>query len=272
MMDKITDEVLVAYADDELTEQERTALKARIAADPELAERTAVFLNTGRAALSELYDPSLSAPVPDHLRAAVLDGPTQSTSAKHVIPPWWHRLRLSQSIEEALTSAFGLRPAVALSLTLAVAGIAGWIGYMAMPTRAPVGTVADAAHGGVFAALETQAAGRSVSIDTSDRSDSVLKVLLTFQSRNGEFCREYHLSDTSGSSAVGVACRKAHGGWQVVVLAPLGRQTLTDGKVTTASRPKQRDVDAVVDDLIVGDVLTLEQEAALISRRWQAAP
>lgn len=276
MEQKVTDEILVAYADGELTPEEHAALETRLAADPVLAERARVFLNTGRTALSDLYDDGLNAPVPKHLRALVLDN-AQATGVANSVRQWWRRFRTDRPFEAGMATAFGWKHATALSLGLVIGGIAGWTGYGLNQTSHPIGSIGVAAHGDVLTALETQPAGHSLPLDNSGRRDTTFKVLLTFHSRTGEICRQYHLArqkqaqTRSTPSFVGVACRQSGGDWRIMAHVPVSQRTSAADKVTTASHPKNQSVEAVVDDLITGDVLTLEQEAGLINRHWKVA-
>lgn len=272
MEQKITDEILVAYADGELTPEEHAALETRLIEDPELAEQARVFLNTGRTALSELYNDGRNAPVPDHLSALVLDN-APATGVVNSVRKWWAQYRTDRAFETKMTVPFGWKNATALSLGLIIGGIAGWMGYGLNEMRHPAGSIGVAAHGNVLTALEMQPAGRFLPLKNSSSHDTKFKVLLTFHSRTGEICRQYHLVSQRQtkpmSSFVGVACRQSGGGWQIMVHVPDSQPAPAADRVTTASHKKNTSVETVIDNLIVGDVLTLEQEARLINRNWK---
>jgi hypothetical protein len=96
-----------------------------------------------------------------------------------------------------------------------------------------------------------------------------VRPLLSFRNVEGAYCREYLLR--SGDSAQrGVACRDVHsaGGWTVQVTVA---QSLP-GEASDYRPANSHDVDAIADyvaEHAAGDVLSLEEEAAAMSRGWQ---
>src|SRR5271169_5844680 len=65
----ITDELLMAYADEELSAEERAQVEAAIAREPRLAERIAQH-RTLRQTLQRSFDGVLTEPVPERLLVA----------------------------------------------------------------------------------------------------------------------------------------------------------------------------------------------------------
>src|SRR5579883_1234043 len=66
---RISDEVLMAYADGELDTTARAEVERAMAADPQIGRRVAEH-EALRARLRSTYDSVLNEPVPDRLRAA----------------------------------------------------------------------------------------------------------------------------------------------------------------------------------------------------------
>lgn len=128
--DEVSDEMLMALADGELTGADAQHLQKRINADPDLAARYADFVET-RALMQDAFPPE---PVPDRLIAAVLQGNT----AQGKIVPFGKRAR----------AAAGWGMALAASIVVAVGGF--WAGRESAPQVAAVGNI-----GAVTASLPT---------------------------------------------------------------------------------------------------------------------
>jgi hypothetical protein len=79
-MKKIDDEILMAYVDSELGEEERKDVEAALANDPE-ARRKVDEYRTTRAAIDQFAD-ILDEPVPDHLISAIRQNAEQSNVVK----------------------------------------------------------------------------------------------------------------------------------------------------------------------------------------------
>ena len=69
-MAKVSDEMLMAYADGELALTERSEVETAIVSNPDLRSRLSVFERT-KNELSGLYDEPMKRPVPDRLVDAV---------------------------------------------------------------------------------------------------------------------------------------------------------------------------------------------------------
>jgi hypothetical protein len=111
--DKVSDEMLMALADDELTAQDAKILHARINADPDLAARYADFVET-RALMQAAYPPE---PVPARLIQAVLQG---DASRANVV-----------TLRKRAQALPSWAMAMAASLVLAVGGF--WAGQQSNP-------------------------------------------------------------------------------------------------------------------------------------------
>jgi hypothetical protein len=121
------------------------------------------------------------------------------------------------------------------------------------------------ATGELLAALETKPMQATPAAGTII---SGVVPLQTFHSRDGSFCREYRAGDKDGKTYSGVACKQQAGGdWRVAAHVETPPAAPVDpGKYESAGGPEA--LNAVVDALIVGDVLGQEDEAAIIARKW----
>ena len=80
-MAKVTDEMLMAYADGALSPLARAKVEAFLQAHPEVRGRVEIFRATG-APLSRLYGRPMAEPVPAHLKDFVLNYPLDAETAK----------------------------------------------------------------------------------------------------------------------------------------------------------------------------------------------
>ena len=119
--DEVSDEMLMALADGELTETDAGRLHRRIQADPDLAARYADFVET-RALLQDAFPPE---PVPDRLIAAVLQG----GAAQDNVVPFRQRILVVR----------GWGMALAASLVLAVGGF--WAGRESAPQMTAISNI-----------------------------------------------------------------------------------------------------------------------------------
>jgi hypothetical protein len=252
--DAISDDMLMALADDELDAAEAARVRAAIAADADLARRFALFRDS-RGAVTGAHAGALHEPVPERLLAAVRAADARSRDAR------------SQPTAEVVTlrprAAAAWRPlALAASVALALGGVVGFqAGRVAGPDAQPA--AGFGAPGPVLAAaLEAAPSGR-----VREFAGGSLIVLHTYPVPTG-FCRDFALAGSAAGAPamVGVACRE-DGTWRtrLVMVQP------ADGS-TGGFRP------AGSDDPLVGELLQRLQaqpplsaadEAALLGRGWR---
>lgn len=228
-------EALSQFIDGELPESEAKALRQRLLAEPGLRayfESMEAANNRVRAAFSGA---ELEA-VPDHI-AAALAAPGAASAAGGNRFSWHHG-------------------AVAASVLAAAV-------LLVSPQWG-----ADPLDEATLASVLDSAPSRASGWEALPGGDAV-RPLLSFRSVEGAYCREYLLR--SGDSAQrGVACRdgQSAGGWTVQVTVA---QSLPGG-VSDYRPANSYDVDAIADyvaEHAAGDVLSLEEEAAAMSRGWQ---
>ncbi|NBB98401.1 MAG: hypothetical protein GVY34_09575 [Alphaproteobacteria bacterium] len=178
--DEVSDEMLMALADGELTGADAQHLHRCINADPDLAARYAGFVET-RALMQDAFPPE---PVPDRLVAAVSQG---GTAQAKVVP-----------LRKRMLAAPVRGMALAASLVLAVGGF--WAGRESAPQVAAVGDI-----GAATASLPT---GDEMSLPDG----TTARVLASYQTDLG-LCRMI-----AQGGLRHVTCRdSATGGWALAL-------------------------------------------------------
>jgi hypothetical protein len=198
----LSDEILMAYADGELDAAMLAQVTAAVAADPALAARVAVFVQSREAVAAAFARPP-AAPVPDPiadriraLAAAQAQAPTGDnvvTLAPRRQVPFW-QLPLAASI--------------ALIAGLA-AGQFAWRSPEAIGLQSAI--LSDR---NLFPALEALPSGRREALT----SGAEVALIASFRDGDGRLCREFEYDLPSGVTTVAVACRAEAGseaGWQV---------------------------------------------------------
>ena len=277
-MNPISDEVLMAYADGELSLDERRHIEQRLKLEPALRARLAPFVAT-REQIANAFDHTLDEPVPQRLLDAVLRNrvvyPVWSTPSPK--PTVTGRLRtvITSALASLSPSSLGFTPAMAAGMTLIFAvGVTG--GWMAGRSKTTAPTLVNAsgstlvANGALAEALET-APSRSLS-DPATRDVPIVPVL-SFKTADGTVCREYRArEDGAKRDRAGLACRATDGQWHVTLHVETPKQTAPTGNTyETASGSSVPSVDALVESMMTGEALGSEDEHALIARNWQSA-
>lgn len=240
--DGVTDEALVALADGELEPAEAARLRAVIEADPALAERYALFAETGALLGShgieddEAGNDRLAATI----RAAAADADTGTappvTRGFRVIEgggqkpkPAAPKPAATKPVSTPAPRSSGWRitmPALAASLALVIGGS---LGYMAGR-----GGGADTAAGGLAAisgapgaeralasALEKTPSGETLAWnDGRSGLSGEIALIATHRLKDGRVCREYEARVRGRESvAAGLGCRDQGGAWRTDIAA-----------------------------------------------------
>ena len=275
-MTDFPDEMLMAYADNELSPRDRALLDARLAIDADLKARLQPFIATG-SSLSAFFDQPLREPVPSRLIEAI----TSIPAARARSVPRVQDQREDAGWLETIGNLIFPRPqfasAFGLAALLTVGGVAGWMlgrdGSVGndVPALVALDNGELVATGALLVALETTPS----SPITAGTPGHGVTPLQSFASRDGSFCREYRAGGEGGQTFAGVACRQAQGAWRIAaqVETPPSPETPQiapkKGGYETAAGPEA--LNAVVDSLRKGDILGAEDEAAVIARRWAPA-
>lgn len=252
---KISDEMLMAYADGELDLVARAEVEAAIAANPELAravERHRALAGRVRDAyqgvleepvppqLSTITDAPVAAPVVDlaAIRAERATANATVTVSRWQLPQW-----------------SAMAAAMALGLFVGVFALRGpgepW-------EETATGLVA---RGVLDQALTTQLAG-SVGTGEPASAGSGVHINVSFRDHSGAYCRSFQLQHTA--PLAGLACREQDE-WRLRVLAPA---TAGGGDLRTASALPIAVLQAM-DSAIEGEPLDAAGEAAAREAGWR---
>jgi hypothetical protein len=241
------DEVLMAYADDELDTGTRAAVEAAMAADPEIARRIAQH-KALRGRVHSAFNKVLEEPVPARLLQGVRGGPSEHRE-NNIVPLRPRGVRRWAGPQWT---------AIAASLIIGV--IAGRL------LLAPSGTGPIVMRDGEVVASATLAGALSDQLAAHQPAAGPVSLGVSFRSKSGEYCRTFTWRETA--ALAGLACR-ATAGWQVRVLAPTQSPAVDSGSYRQAASPMPPAVIAAVGDLISGEPLDARAEAAARSQHWQ---
>jgi hypothetical protein len=234
----IDDATLMAYADGELTPDERADVERAVAGDAELRGRLEAHRRM-RSLLSSAYTDVLDEPVPEQLQAVARGSAPRPAEV------------VDLSARREAKARWSVREWGAMAASL-VGGLV--LGLGAMNTQAPlIAVTADGlnARGALERALDTQLA--------SDQAGAV-RIGLSFREEDGDYCRTFELTERG---TTGIACREAEG-WNVAMTAAQDAQ----GDIRMAGASEA--VLNVVATMIDGEPLDTEAETQARDAGWRA--
>ncbi len=268
----VPDEMLMAYADGELSPEESQALETMLNHDVHLRARLEPFVET-RTRLASAFEHTLHEPIPDRLIAAIARAPVQSQSAPTSTPSLAERLRAAIDAIETALFPNGFNPALAASAAalVAIGAGAGWLAGHRAPAHPGLIEVARlddgrlVASGALAQVLELKPSGAT---DTGANGETIVPVL-SFRNKDEGVCREYRVAGLSSQSDfAGVACRTAEGTWRVALHVETQKQSAGGPSYQTASGASVPAVEAAVDALITGDAFGKEDELKFLKEGW----
>jgi hypothetical protein len=244
---KVTEEMLMAYADGELDAAERAQVEAAMAADPQLAQRVSAH-QAMRRRLATGFASVLEEPVPERLASLARTAAAQSATGQ-VLPfrrhaaaprPWlqWGSLAAS-FVLGALVWQFGARQ------------------YLSAPIVERNGELV--ASGVLARALSNQLA--------ADQAGSTpVQIGVSFLSKAGDYCRTFQLRGAAG--AAGMACQR-DAQWKLEVLTRTAGSTASPQYRQAASALPPAVLQAV-SDAITGEPLDAGAEIRVRAQAWRA--
>ncbi len=233
------DELLSAYLDGELSAEREAELERRLEAIPALALKLE-RLSEANAALRDAYAPVAEEPMPQRVLDAIRRKPGT--------------VRLPLAVAASVTLAIG----VMLGLLIAPQNDTPLTGLL-------TGNGDVARGSGLHDTLETWPSGNARAIG----ADLMATPVLSFESREGGYCREIEIAGADVSAAA-LACR-SDGGWRVEALGILAVPAQGGGQPGGEFRPAGQAssaIDAAIDERILGDPLDAAAEAELIESAW----
>lgn len=248
---KFSEETLMAYADNELDSQTRSAIEAAMANDPEIARRVAQH-KALRGRLNATFDKVLDESPPQRLVDAARGVPAVRREG-NVIPLRRRRAQRNTWPQWATMAA-----------SLVIGVIIGQV-FLRMPTPgAPV-----ASRNGQVLASGTLAQALSDQLASTQTPEAPVRIGVSFKSKTGEYCRTFTMHEST--TLAGLACRD-HNDWRVKMLAqnPQSESSSTNGggAYRQAGSEMPRSVLQAVDESISGDPLDARAETLARDARW----
>jgi hypothetical protein len=256
----VPDELIMAYADGQVSAEEKAWLESILAVDPAVRARLEPFLATGPGQFSA-FDAILDAPIPDRLIDTIRGTkPAAKAFSSSTRPGLFDRL---------FPNGFGLTPALGYAAALVV-GVGIGSALLTAPSGEEPLLVADRdgfiASGRLQTTLERVPSGDSKLVKEGD-----IRPLLTVRDGDGRICRQYEIVGRK-KGPQGLACREGDGDWRITVL--------TGGQDAASARNASQNDGNVVDGMVGTAVknlpghseLTGAEEMFLIERGWGSAP
>ncbi|MEA3132972.1 MAG: hypothetical protein QOG17_818 [Gammaproteobacteria bacterium] len=243
----ISDETLMAFADEELDAATRAAVEAAMRADPEIERRVAQH-RAMRARLQSAYAPELDEAVPERLLAAARGAPPASSVRPMRKPAARLRWQPLLSMAASLVIGVGL-------------GFVVQRHSNSILTKGSDGRLV--ASGALAKALSNQLGSERI-------PSAPVHIGLSFMAKSGDYCRTFMM--TGAASPAGVACRRADD-WQIRVLAQPSDGVPGDESVAAAYRTAGSTLSPVILDTvqqqIAGEPLDQNGEIAARQQGWQ---
>lgn len=247
---KITDEMLVAFADGELDAKDREAVMRAVAADPELRQKLAAHQRL-RETLTGHFAPIAEQAVPDRLRALLIQGGEgQNDNVVSLAAVRAGRREKAGGLApRRWLSGWGNVAAIAATLVLGIA-----VGQ-SMNEGSPVSVRGGGlmARGELAKTLDTQLA-------SVQENNVGTRIGLTFRDKDGAICRTFE-----GEAMSGLACRGEAQRWRLEQLLP-GRGGTADYRQASAGDPR---LAASVQSMIDGAPFDAEAEMAARNQGWK---
>jgi hypothetical protein len=246
-----SEETLMAYADNELDAQTRSAVEAAMAADPEIARRVAQH-KALRGRVRMVFDKVLDEPPPQRLIDAARGVPAIRREG-NVIP---------------LRRKAPPRRAVPQWMSLAASLVCGvFLGQALLRTS---NTAPITARDGKLVANGVLAQALSEQLASTQKDDLPVWIGVSFKSKDGDYCRTFSLREST--TLAGLACRERDA-WRVQTLAQSEQpaaQPPPAGSTYRQAGSLPRAVMQAVDELIAGDPLDARAENQAREKNWNA--
>jgi hypothetical protein len=245
---QFSDEILMAYADDEVDADLRRQIEAAMALDPSIAERVAKHRSL-RTELGTAFDGVLDEPIPDRLIEAAALSPSKTATVTD--------LNAARAAKEraAHPRRWSWVEWTSIAASLLIGILAGRTALQ--PSRSDLfATTGDGivARGELSAALTDQIGAAA--------EDAKVRIGLTFRATSGDYCRTFVTA-----SVAGFACREPKE-WKVRALSE-GVAHAEGGDFRMAGTELPRAILEAVEQSMEGEALDREQEQAARSRSWR---
>jgi hypothetical protein len=253
-MTKLTDEILMYYADGLLSVSEVERVEKLLADDPELRMRVEIFRATGRR-LARALEEDDGVPASQKLQDFVLGLGVRAAARRRNLVR--RSYRLAAIVSAALLAGMGL----------------GWLLQGTPPGAAngPSGFVRTGSAwivaGPLRRALDAAPSGGETALTLPGGGEARLTIKMTFRNGARNYCRKYEIAARLPDGCAAVACRLG-GQWSVQFQAP----PPLSGHARDGIRPagvRNPAMDAAVGALMDGDPLGPDEEAAVLRGGWK---
>jgi anti-sigma factor RsiW len=253
----ITDQLLMAYVDGELSPDLAALILSRLESEPDLLERLEEHQRL-RSELSAAYGSVMGEPLPPSLTALLSREGGQPTP-----PPATPLFNLAKPEPGSVFRRFGGGWPVLAAAAAAVFGIGLSEARHAGDPLTRSGDGGIVASGPLARTLEN-----SLAADAAGQvaKNSGARILASFEDRSGRYCRVFE--GAAGGHEDGVAC-KSGGRWLVVAMAN-GARAEPSEDYRQASSSLAPAIASAVDELQASSALTAEQERKARAQQWRA--
>jgi hypothetical protein len=246
---KSAGEKAMALVDGQLAPAEVPALVQELARNATLVAELQDYLATTRSRIALAYAARADEPVPRRLIDAIMAKPPVGQPAARASTAGGRLMAWLLGSYRVPAWSLAAAPTLAAAVAFAVATVvlpAAQLGYWA-------GLSSE-----MGAALERTASGKDAALAS-------LRPMLSFNSKNAGWCRQFEVRSAGKQLSHGLACRVQAGDWRVVAsTAP----SATGGYVPAGTGPRKM-IDDIVSSMLVGEPLSSEGEASAIARGWQ---
>ena len=241
-----SDEILMAYADEELEPAQRAAIEQAMAGDPEIARRVAAH-RALRERIRGAYEPVLREAIPGRLLEPLRE---RSADRDNVIPLRRGARPLGRSASRwtALAASLLLGAVIAL-----FADRLGGVGPFATRDGRLL------ARGALATALNRQLA-------SSQGPQAPVQIGVSYRAKDGEYCRTFTLRN--GAALAGLACHDAQG-WRMQMLVQAPAERAAGAQYRRAASPLPSAILQAVEAGISGEPLDAREEARARSNGWR---
>lgn len=252
-MTKLTDEMLMAYADGQLGPADAKEVEIMVLADSEAARKVEALRRSLDLARTVMERP-LREPVPQKLIDTVLGTAEAQTNVVPFVKRW----------RPASRAAWALPLAAALMLTVGLATYLGRDRPEPSGFELAVGPLGGASP--LTAILENTGSGQGTTLPGGRKT---ALILATFRDSGLRPCREFEiLGEESEPVEIGVACREGDERWHIVGAAEVPAALTSNGTFLPSSNPPNDPLRAVLESIGAGTALSPEEEAELVKNRW----
>lgn len=261
-MHEISDELLMAYVDGELSPAEARRVEQALMVDPSLRARLQPFVVT-KQELARLFNEPMNAPVPAHLVKAIERAPIGTGIAAEASAA----TGLWATFKDFAAGLAVIPMPVQFAGALALGTVIGWAAFSG--SRGTIAASEVAMANGALVASNTlqKVLEGEVSARALPSAAGTISGAQSFETKSGGVCRTFSVEAADASPYTGLGCRRADGAWEIRAYEKSAKKSPMSVRVAGEGKSA---VEAAVDEMIGGRVMTKEEEARFIARGWKA--